>query len=86
MEVVMRRQSGDLTHVLCVKKNETPAAEQNKKGFCPADSNVPKKPSRFPARLFFSTSLFYLKTRKENAKVELAHVGGVLSAGHKCCF
>lgn len=53
MEVVTRRQSGDLTHVLCVEKNETPAAEQNKKGFCPADSNLSLKNLKVPRQTFF---------------------------------
>lgn len=66
MEVVTRRQSGNLTHVLCVEKNETPAAEQNKKGFCPADSSLSLKNLKVPRQTFFFSprSLFLIQNYK----------------------
>lgn len=60
MGVVTRRQSGDLTHVLCVEKNETPAAKQHKKSFCPADSNLSLKYFKVPPPDSPGRSLFLI--------------------------
>lgn len=73
MEVVTRRQSGDLTHVLCVEKNETPAAEQNKKGFCPADSNLSLEAFKVPPPDFvFSFQIFVFNSKLQKKMLKLS--------------
>lgn len=67
MEVVTRRQSGDLTHVLCVEKERNTCSQATQKElFSSRCQSVPEKLEGPPPEFFFSLVL--------NAKVKPVRV------------
>lgn len=72
MEVVTRRQSGDLTHVLSVERDRNTCSRATQKDLLSKRrQSVPKTLPGPPLEVFFS--FLYLKnSKKENAKVKLA--------------